>query len=97
MTCIGTNGILKCRKTDTTAIGAILTHKMPCKVRLLDQMQTHHGSHTIAGTFKKCVPASVRMPFAAATVTVRQKTNKNNPHCADCFFDEKSMEYVYDV
>ena len=55
----------------------------------LDQAQTHHAPHTVARALKKYVPASIRMPFAAATVTVREKTNKNNPHRADCFFAVK--------
>ena len=90
MTCIGTNGVLPCRKANTTAIGAIIAHKITCEVRLLDQAQTHHASHTVAWALQKCVPASIRMPFAAATVTIGKKTNKNNHHRADCFFDGKT-------
>jgi hypothetical protein len=80
--CMWTTGVFPCCETNATAIGSVLLNFVYCKVRLVNQAQTHKSADTIAHTLNEGIPASVRMCVTTASLAVRDETNKNNLHRA---------------
>ncbi len=95
MTCIWSDGVFTSSKADTTAVRAILTHKMAGKVCQLHQTQTYHGADAIVGALDEGIPASIRMLNTAAAMPIGKKTNENNPHRRDCFSEAKKVWCMY--
>ena len=65
-----------------TAITSVVLHLMSSEVHFLDQAQAHQPAYTTALLLNECVPATVRMRFATASLILWEKAHKNDLHLA---------------
>ena len=76
------SGVLACHKTNMTAITSIILHLVSSKVHFLDQAHVHQPVYTTVLRHNECVPATVRMCFATASVIFWEKAHENDFHLA---------------